>query len=50
MQQRIGLASSPDCHHQRIGDVAALIDQPITRRVNGSMTAAIYSQPSAVPT
>src|SRR5262249_20592889 len=30
--------------------IAALIDQPTTRRENRSMTAATYSQPSAVQT
>ena len=44
MQQRIGLAASPDRHQQRVGHELrchlAFIDQPTTRRENRSMTAA----------
>jgi hypothetical protein len=42
-QQRVRLAAPPDRDHQGIGDdlavIAALIDQPTTRRENRSMTA-----------
>ena len=44
VQEGTWLSPAPDRHHQGIGDglavIAALIDQPTTRRQNRSTTAA----------